>query len=81
MALIPAVHYYYSQKLQYLQEMKLKVPLQFVLLDSQGTWSLALSCLRVIREDLLLVLISYLKLKPDLWLKDSGNLTVSPSSH
>lgn len=80
MALIPAVHYY-SQKLQYLQEIKLKVLLQFVLLDSQGTWSLALSCLLVIRKDLLLVLISYLKLKPDLWLKGSGNLTVSPSSH
>lgn len=80
MALTPAVHYY-SQKRQYLQEIKLKVLLQFVLLDSQGTWSLALLCLLVMREDLLLVLISYLKLKPDLWLKDSGNSAVSPSSH
>lgn len=80
MALIQTVHYY-SQILQYLQEIKLKVLLQFVLLDSQGTWRLALLCLLIIRQDLPLVFISYLKLKRDLWLKDSGNLTVSLSSH
>ena len=70
-----------SQKLQYLQEMRLKVLSQFVPLDYQGIWRLALSCLLRIRQDLQLVFISYLKLKPDLWLKDSGNLTVPLSKH
>lgn len=73
-ALIQAVHYF-SHKLQHLQKIKLKVWLQFVLLESQGTCRSVSLYLLIIRQDLLLVLISYLRLKPDLWLKDSGNLS------